>query len=265
MNRSQLACLLICLLPLPGIAAPLTHDQRIMFFGRDDRVRVDVDKKPWTMIGQVLTKRGVSCTGTLVAPDVVVTAAHCFATRPAGVDPAVSFTIGLQGDRYTERVGVKALYANPVLLKGIQRRTMMIPKKYGRHDFAFLRLARPIGNTYGFMPVYAKDADQLDADLEMIGNKVTQAGYPSDTDDIMMAHKDCKTTGFYEDGRLAHRCDTLEGDSGSPLFARIGNTLQLIAIQSSAPVPAQRDLDDNYAVPAPLFYTQLTRFIAGKR
>src|SRR5262245_58806115 len=48
--------------------------------GTDDRVRVGDRPGPWQAVGQVngASYRSISrCTGTLIAPDVVITAAHC--------------------------------------------------------------------------------------------------------------------------------------------------------------------------------------------
>jgi protease YdgD len=46
----------------------------------DPRIRVDADAPPWRGVGKIQATTGdlhTSCTGALVAPAVVLTAAHC--------------------------------------------------------------------------------------------------------------------------------------------------------------------------------------------
>jgi protease YdgD len=80
----------------------------------------------------------------------------------------------------------------------------------------------------------------------------------------MMAHKNCLATEMHSDGRLGHRCDTLPGDSGSPMLASINGKTTIIAIQSSAPNARDRYRADNMSLSAPAFYTALQRFILSK-
>ena len=47
---------------------------------------------------------------------------------------------------------------------------------------------------------------------------------------------------------LAHQCDTLPGDSGSPLMLRTDAGWQLIGVQSSAPAAKDRWRADNRAI-----------------
>lgn len=77
---------------------------------------------------------------------------------------------------------------------------------------------------------------------------MTQAGYPQDHLDGLYRHQDCLITGWAQSGVLSHRCDTLPGDSGSPLLMRNEKGWTLVAIQSSAPAPENRALADNHAV-----------------
>jgi V8-like Glu-specific endopeptidase len=58
----------------------LSQDLRPGIIGNDDRVRLDERGPPWDAVGQVNVagfRTGFDCTGTLVAPTLVVTAAHC--------------------------------------------------------------------------------------------------------------------------------------------------------------------------------------------
>ena len=46
------------------------------------RVTVDPHMSPWDAIAKVQTNTGTRCTGALMAPAVVLTAAHCLYNRP---------------------------------------------------------------------------------------------------------------------------------------------------------------------------------------
>jgi protease YdgD len=64
---------------------------------------------------------------------------------------------------------------------------------------------------------------------------VTQSGYPEDHLDNLYTHEDCVVTGWAQTSVLSHQCDTLPGDSGSPLLLKTDDGWQVIAVQSSAP------------------------------
>src|SRR4051794_41888207 len=50
----------------------------------DRRAAVDPNTPPWNAVAKVQTNIGAHCTGVLVAPAVVLTAAHCLYNRRTG-------------------------------------------------------------------------------------------------------------------------------------------------------------------------------------
>lgn len=67
------------------------------------------------------------------------------------------------------------------------------------------------------LPLFDGDKDALTAALKTADRKVTQSGYPEDHLDDLYTHQDCVVTGWAQNTVLSHQCDTLPGDSGSPL------------------------------------------------
>lgn len=251
---------------LPIAAHKLTREQLTLFFGKDDRVAVGPSGMPWQTIGRLQTMGGLQCTATLVAPDVALTAGHCFVSARGQLDPAQDFTIGLKGQQYAKRVAITKVMVNRQLLRGLihKRDGVYVPESVARYDYAFVRLAEPLGNTYGYLPVFGGSRAELSKALAKINKRMVHVGYPEDTQGVMMAHKRCLATELHRDGRLGHRCDTLPGDSGSPMLATIDGKTVIIAIQSSAPNASDRYRADNMSLTAPVFYNSLQRFIQKK-
>src|SRR3546814_3163653 len=63
---------ILSLAPAGGQAADLPG-----IYGADDRAVLDSAEWPWVAIGRVNVANGGFCTGTLIAPRLVLTAAHC--------------------------------------------------------------------------------------------------------------------------------------------------------------------------------------------
>jgi protease YdgD len=259
--------LLAAICSLPVHANKLTREQLTLFFGKDNRVAVGPAGMPWQTIGRLQTIGGLQCTATLVAPDVALTAGHCFVNPRGQLDPAQDFTIGLKGDKYAKRVAVTKVMVSRHLLRGLihKRDGVYVPQSVARYDYAFIRLAEPLGNTYGYLPVFAGSRADLAKALAGVHKRMVHVGYPEDTQGIMMAHKNCLATDLQRDGRLGHRCDTLPGDSGSPMLATFAGKTYIIAIQSSAPNAKDRYRADNMALTAPVFYNSLQNFIKSKK
>jgi protease YdgD len=242
-------------------------EQRKLFFGHDDRHTLVPDALPWRAIGQLETASGSICTATLIADDVVLTAGHCFKDPDTGrFDPAVRFSAALNGKHAAARVATTRVFVDRRLFAGLTAEGggLIVDPKVARYDYAFVRLAEPIGRTLGSLPVIDGDRATLETRLTGARWRVTQAGYPIDDPSHLTVHEQCRATRLLADGRLSHRCDTLPGDSGSPLLLiDAAGKATIIALQSSAPDARDRHRADNMALSVPAFRTALERFLTG--
>lgn len=113
------------------------------------------------------------------------------------------------------------------------------------------------------LPLYEGDKTALTAALKAADRKVTQSGYPEDHLDDLYAHQDCVVTGWAQNTVMSHQCDTLPGDSGSPLMLKTDAGWQLIGVQSSAPAAKDRWRADNRAISVTGFRDKLDALAKG--
>ena len=249
--------LLLCsfyLLPLgahaddSGLSA---KDIKTLFFGHDDRKAVNrPEESPWDAIGQLETASGNLCTATLISPHLALTAGHCLLTPPRGKpDKAVALRfISRKGNWVSEIHGIDGR-VDPSLGRRLKADGdgWIVPSAAAPFDFGLIVLRyAPSGITP--IPLFPGSKADLTAALKAADRKVTQSGYPEDHLDNLYSHQDCIVTGWAQTSVLSHQCDTLPGDSGSPLLLKTEDGWQVIAVQSSAPGPQDRWRADNRAI-----------------
>ncbi|MBM3117628.1 trypsin-like serine peptidase [Jeongeupia naejangsanensis] len=245
-----LASLLLSALSLAAHADPAS-ERKALFFGRDDRVAISAPyPAPYAAIGQLETRAASTCTATLVAPDLAVTAAHCFLMDKGKIDPGQWFKAGFHKGKYQARYRVVDQVFHPKFRAGLVYKgdDVYIEPSAARYDIAWIKLERADGAAPAPIPLFKGDRQTLTTALKDAAYRATQAGFAEDHDDILTAHQGCQITKFRSNNTLYHRCDTLSGDSGSPLFIDTQYGPQLIAVQSSAPDWFNRKKADNVAV-----------------
>ncbi|MCG8707879.1 serine protease [Brenneria sp. 4F2] len=227
------------------------RQQQILFFNHDDRDRVpDATQWPWHAIGQLETASGNLCTATLISPHLALTAGHCVLLPPTGKADrlvALRFLAADNGWQY-ETKDIEAL-VNQKLGRKLEADGdgWIVPPAAAPLDYALIRLTQtPPGIEP--LPLWRGSRRELTQSLAQHGRHVTQAGYPEDHQDTLYRHQDCLITGWIQQVVLSHRCDTLPGDSGSPLILRTESGWAIVGIQSSAPAADDRDIADNRAV-----------------
>lgn len=226
-------------------------DQTTLFFGKDDRTAVTNGSEwPWQAIGQVETASGNLCTATLISPRLALTAGHCVLAPPGKIDRAVALRfISHKGHWKYQITGLETL-VDAKLGKKLKPDGdgWIVPPAAAAYDYALIRLTNKKPLPIKPLPLWDGTANELTQALKHVDRKITQAGYPLDHLDTLYSHEDCLITGWAQQGVLSHQCDTLPGDSGSPLLLKNGENWSLIAIQSSAPAAKDRYLADNRAL-----------------
>ncbi|TNE62207.1 MAG: trypsin-like serine protease [Alphaproteobacteria bacterium] len=202
------------------------------------RRAVDSTEAPWRAIGRVNVGGRAHCTGSLVAPNLVLTAGHCLYSKAddALVVPGVlHFVAGYHGGEYEGHSKVKAYEISPEFdpRLGPSPDTLM-------HDWALLTLEEPLGEKLGYLPFPPELLSEQKAGetlrLTLKSPIVTTAGYPGDRPHVLSLEEGCRVRAAAHKGQLVLTdCVALHGDSGGPVLQKAEDGhWQIIGIQSAA-------------------------------
>lgn len=212
----MLARLMTAALALALATAAAAQDQPLRKLETGDQAR------GWDAVGRLDLGDSGFCTATLIAPAVVLTAAHCLFDKDTGrmVDPAtMEFRAGWRNGRAVAYRKVRRALAHPDYVYGGEEKFQRVA-----YDIAVLELDQPIR---------LASVEPFETDLRpKKGDEVGVVSYAQDRSEVPSLQQVCHVVER-QDSVLVLSCSVDFGSSGAPIFAFRDGVARVVSVVSA--------------------------------
>mgnify|MGYP001827018340 CR=1 FL=1 len=185
-------------------------------------LQTGVDASPWEAVGRLNIGGNSFCTGALIAPDIVLTAAHCLYDSDTGDlinHDRVEFLAGWRNGRASAYRKVRRTAIHPGYIFDEH-----VSSERVRNDLALLKLDHEIRNTTVIPFGTSTRPDQ--------GARVGVVSYARDRSNAPSLQEVCQVLGM-QDGVLITSCTVDYGSSGAPIFSFSEGSAKIVSVVSA--------------------------------